>query len=122
MLRQPLNLTVAHRMLIFPGSARPARTGLLDACAKRRDICWDAVRNRLRTCIQDHLSTRARAPHAGGRASTERAFLIIPDPFFFKPKGFIMDMQLKDKVAVITGGSVGIGLAVAEALAFVDCR
>lgn len=28
-----------------------------------------------------------------------------------------MDMGLKDKVAVITGGSVGIGLAVAEALA-----
>ncbi len=28
-----------------------------------------------------------------------------------------MDMQLKDKVAVITGGSVGIGLAVAQALA-----
>lgn len=25
-----------------------------------------------------------------------------------------MDLQLKDKVAVITGGSVGIGLAVAE--------
>jgi NAD(P)-dependent dehydrogenase (short-subunit alcohol dehydrogenase family) len=28
-----------------------------------------------------------------------------------------MDMQLKDKIAVISGGSVGIGLAVAEALA-----
>jgi 3-oxoacyl-[acyl-carrier protein] reductase len=28
-----------------------------------------------------------------------------------------MDMELKDKVAVITGGSVGIGLAVSEALA-----
>lgn len=28
-----------------------------------------------------------------------------------------MDLELKDKVAVITGGSVGIGLAVAEALA-----
>lgn len=28
-----------------------------------------------------------------------------------------MDLQLKDKIAVITGGSVGIGLAVAEALA-----
>ena len=28
-----------------------------------------------------------------------------------------MDMELQDKVAVITGGSVGIGLAVAEALA-----
>jgi len=28
-----------------------------------------------------------------------------------------MDLQLKDKVALITGGSVGIGLAVAEALA-----
>ena len=28
-----------------------------------------------------------------------------------------MDLQLKDKVAVITGGSVGIGLAVAQALA-----
>jgi NAD(P)-dependent dehydrogenase (short-subunit alcohol dehydrogenase family) len=28
-----------------------------------------------------------------------------------------MDLKLKDKVAVITGGSVGIGLAVAEALA-----
>ena len=28
-----------------------------------------------------------------------------------------MDLQLKDKVAVITGGSVGIGLAVAEGLA-----
>lgn len=28
-----------------------------------------------------------------------------------------MDLQLKDKVAVITGGSIGIGLAVAEALA-----
>ncbi len=28
-----------------------------------------------------------------------------------------MEMELKDKVAVITGGSVGIGLAVAEALA-----
>ena len=28
-----------------------------------------------------------------------------------------MDLQLKDKVAVITGGSVGIGLAVAEELA-----
>jgi NAD(P)-dependent dehydrogenase (short-subunit alcohol dehydrogenase family) len=28
-----------------------------------------------------------------------------------------MDLQLKDKVAVITGGSVGIGLAVAEAFA-----
>ncbi|MGI9541693.1 MAG: SDR family NAD(P)-dependent oxidoreductase [Cyclobacteriaceae bacterium] len=28
-----------------------------------------------------------------------------------------MDLQLKDKVAVITGGSVGIGLAVAKALA-----
>jgi len=28
-----------------------------------------------------------------------------------------MDMELKDKIAVITGGSVGIGLAVAEALA-----
>ena len=25
-----------------------------------------------------------------------------------------MDLELKDKVAVITGGSVGIGLAVAE--------
>jgi 3-oxoacyl-[acyl-carrier protein] reductase len=29
----------------------------------------------------------------------------------------LMDMELKDKIAVITGGSVGIGLAVAEALA-----
>src|SRR6516162_5662387 len=28
-----------------------------------------------------------------------------------------MDLELKDKVAVITGGSIGIGLAVAEALA-----
>ena len=28
-----------------------------------------------------------------------------------------MDLELKDKVAVITGGSVGIGLAVAEELA-----
>src|SRR5436190_14610579 len=28
-----------------------------------------------------------------------------------------MDLQLRDKVAVITGGSVGIGLAVAEGLA-----
>ena len=28
-----------------------------------------------------------------------------------------MDLELKDKIAVITGGSVGIGLAVAEALA-----
>ncbi len=28
-----------------------------------------------------------------------------------------MDMGLKDKVAVITGGSIGIGLAVAQALA-----
>ena len=28
-----------------------------------------------------------------------------------------MDLQLKDKIAVITGGSVGIGLAVAKALA-----
>jgi len=28
-----------------------------------------------------------------------------------------MDLQLKNKVAVITGGSVGIGLAVAHALA-----
>ena len=28
-----------------------------------------------------------------------------------------MDLQLKDKIAVITGGSVGIGLAVAQALA-----
>jgi short-subunit dehydrogenase len=28
-----------------------------------------------------------------------------------------MDLKLKDKVAVITGGSVGIGLAVAEGLA-----
>ena len=28
-----------------------------------------------------------------------------------------MDLQLKDKVAVITGGSVGIGLAVAQGLA-----
>src|SRR4029077_274922 len=28
-----------------------------------------------------------------------------------------MDLQLKDKVAVITGGTVGIGLAVAEGLA-----
>jgi short-subunit dehydrogenase len=28
-----------------------------------------------------------------------------------------MDMQLKDKVCVISGGSVGIGLAVARALA-----
>src|SRR6201993_5104239 len=28
-----------------------------------------------------------------------------------------MDLELKDKVAVITGGSVGIGLAVAEGLA-----
>ena len=28
-----------------------------------------------------------------------------------------MDLELKDKVAVISGGSVGIGLAVAEALA-----
>ena len=28
-----------------------------------------------------------------------------------------MDMGLKDKVAVITGGSVGIGLAVAHGLA-----
>ena len=28
-----------------------------------------------------------------------------------------MDLELKDKVAVITGGSVGIGLAIAEALA-----
>ena len=30
-----------------------------------------------------------------------------------------MDLQLKDKVAVITGGSVGIGLAVAQGLAVV---
>src|SRR3954447_21648030 len=30
---------------------------------------------------------------------------------------FPMDMGLKDKVAVITGGSVGIGLAAAKALA-----
>ena len=28
-----------------------------------------------------------------------------------------MDLQLKDKVAVITGGSIGIGLAIAEGLA-----
>ena len=28
-----------------------------------------------------------------------------------------MDMELKNKIAVITGGSIGIGLAVAEALA-----
>jgi len=28
-----------------------------------------------------------------------------------------MDLQLKDKIAVITGGSVGIGLAVAKGLA-----
>ena len=28
-----------------------------------------------------------------------------------------MDLGLKDKVAVITGGSVGIGLAIAEGLA-----
>src|SRR5580692_9500166 len=28
-----------------------------------------------------------------------------------------MDLQIRDKVAVITGGSVGIGLAVAEGLA-----
>ena len=28
-----------------------------------------------------------------------------------------MDLELKDKVAVITGGSVGIGLAVAHGLA-----
>src|ERR687889_794601 len=28
-----------------------------------------------------------------------------------------MDLQLKDKVAVITGGSVGIGLAIARGLA-----
>ena len=28
-----------------------------------------------------------------------------------------MDLELKDKIAVVTGGSVGIGLAVAEALA-----
>lgn len=28
-----------------------------------------------------------------------------------------MDLQLKDKVAVISGGSVGIGLAIAEGLA-----
>src|SRR4051812_28720767 len=28
-----------------------------------------------------------------------------------------MDLQLRDKVAVITGGTVGIGLAVAEGLA-----
>ena len=28
-----------------------------------------------------------------------------------------MDLGLKDKVAVITGGSIGIGLAVAQALA-----
>ncbi len=28
-----------------------------------------------------------------------------------------MDLELKDKIAVITGGSVGIGLAVAEGLA-----
>ncbi len=28
-----------------------------------------------------------------------------------------MDMGLKDKVAIVTGGSVGIGLAVAQALA-----
>jgi 3-oxoacyl-[acyl-carrier protein] reductase len=28
-----------------------------------------------------------------------------------------MDLELKDKVAVITGGSAGIGLAVAQALA-----
>jgi 3-oxoacyl-[acyl-carrier protein] reductase len=28
-----------------------------------------------------------------------------------------MDLELKDKVAVITGGSIGIGLAVAEGLA-----
>ena len=28
-----------------------------------------------------------------------------------------MDMGLKDKIAVITGGSIGIGLAVAEGLA-----
>ena len=28
-----------------------------------------------------------------------------------------MDLELRDKVAVITGGSVGIGLAVAEGLA-----
>src|SRR5215471_4169841 len=28
-----------------------------------------------------------------------------------------MDLELKDKVAVITGGSIGIGLAIAEGLA-----
>ncbi|MEI7846690.1 MAG: SDR family NAD(P)-dependent oxidoreductase, partial [Chloroflexota bacterium] len=28
-----------------------------------------------------------------------------------------MNMELKDKIAVITGGSVGIGLAIAEGLA-----
>ena len=28
-----------------------------------------------------------------------------------------MDLELKDKVAVVTGGSVGIGLAVAQGLA-----
>ena len=28
-----------------------------------------------------------------------------------------MDLELKDKVAVITGGSIGIGLAVSEGLA-----
>jgi len=33
-----------------------------------------------------------------------------------------MDLMLKDKVAVITGGSVGIGLAVAEALAVQECQ
>ena len=33
-----------------------------------------------------------------------------------------MDLGLKDKLAVITGGSVGIGLAVAEGLAAEGCR
>src|SRR5215207_7864581 len=34
-----------------------------------------------------------------------------------QPKGEEMDLGLEDKVAVITGGTVGIGLAVAEGLA-----
>ena len=43
------------------------------------------------------------------RAGRRRLHLLV--------KGGIMDLGLKNKVAVVTGGSVGIGLAIAEGLA-----